>query len=274
LGLAALGLVILGAAVWAIATYVPVGVDWETAFLPAIQEISAGRNPYDLPQAPFLNTPWILIPLIPLAGLPLEWSWGVYLALSFAAFAVAAYRLGASPLGLGFFMASPMVLHSLLNGNIEWIILLGFGLPPQLGLFLVLAKPQMSFVVVLLWAWQAWQRGGWPELIRVFGPVTLALAISFLVYGLWITRWADQTEEWWNASLFPYSIPIGLVLTYWAFRRDDPRYAMPAGPCFSPYILLHSWVAALAAVLHNTKWTVLAVLGLWLLVILRGTLGS
>lgn len=261
-------------AVWAIARYVPVGVDWEVVWRPAIDELVSGRNPHNLPEDRFLNTTWILIPFIPLTWLSLETSWGIFVLIAISSFAIAAYRLGATPASMGFFMTSPVVLHCLLNGNIDWIPLLGFGLPPQIGLFFVLAKPQMGFVMVLLWAWQAWKRDGWRELVRVFGPVTVALCITFALYGFWFLKWANQSAEWWNASLFPYSIPFGLFFAYRAFRTDDQRYAMPASPCLSPYLLFHSWVGALAALLKSSKWTGLAVFALWGLVIFRGLTAS
>jgi hypothetical protein len=65
------------------------------------------------------------------------------------------------------------------------------------------------------------------------------------------------------------SLPVGLVLIVTAIRSRKLAYAMGASPCFSPYILLHSWVVAVYALIQSTPETVAAVIGLWLLVLIR-----
>jgi hypothetical protein len=95
------------------------------------------------------------------------------------------------------------------------------------------------------------------------------LLINFAIYGLWPLRFGKTLSFWWNASLWPTSIPVGLALTVAALRTRKIGYAMAAGPCLSPYVLLHSWVGALAAILQLPQETLVAVIGLWILVILR-----
>ncbi len=73
-----------------------------------------------------------------------------------------------------------------------------------------------------------------------------------------------------NASLWPVSLPVGLTLIVAAIRRRNIKFAMPASPCFSPYVLFHSWSAALVALSAQTTEMVTAVIGLWILVIIRG----
>nr|MBN1230058.1 hypothetical protein [Anaerolineae bacterium] len=175
----------------------------------------------------------------------------------------------ARPVVLAFFLLSPPVLHSLLNGNIDWMVLVGYTLPPRFGLLLVVLKPQMGSVVGLFWLIEAWRNGGPKEVLRVFWPVAFLLALSFAFYGLWPLRFEREIDLWWNASLWPTSIPVGLVLLVAAIRRRDLRYAIGASPCLSPYVLLHSWSGALVT-LVKTRWELIAaVIGLWLLVAIR-----
>jgi hypothetical protein len=54
-----------------------------------------------------------------------------------------------------------------------------------------------------------------------------------------------------------------------AFRRREKRYAMAASPALSPYVLFHSWSAALAALLPEQAEFIAAVIGLWILIIIR-----
>jgi hypothetical protein len=205
--------------------------------------------------------------MLPLALLPENVGRALFLLLNFAAFTYVAYRLGAKPLAMAFFLLSPPVLHSLFNGNIDALVLLGFILPPPVGLFFLAIKPQIGAAVAFYWLIESWRQKGAPEVIRVFAPFTIALLASFLFFGLWPLRWRQEVDQWWNASAWPLSIPVGLGLLVAAVRRRRVELAMAASPCLSPYVLLHAWVGALAAILPLTAETIAVVIGLWLLVI-------
>ncbi|RPI97261.1 MAG: hypothetical protein EHM39_09775 [Chloroflexi bacterium] len=151
----------------------------------------------------------------------------------------------------------------------DWIPLVGVTLPPQIGLFLVTAKPQIVMTIALFWLVEAWRKGGPREVVRVFAPVTVAYLISFALFGFWVRRWTEQPEQWWNASLFPLSVPLGLYLIVGAIREREIKYALPAGPALSPYVLFHSWSAAEIAVVSSDRWSLVVCLGLWVLILLR-----
>lgn len=136
----------------------PPGIDWETSYRLASLAILSGESPYQVDL--LLATPWSVVPLLPLAILPLEIGRAALFWISLAAFAYAAYRLGARPVGVGQFLLSPPVVHCLLNANIEWIPLLGCVLPPQVGLLLLTAKPQTGEAVAVFWVIEAWRKGG------------------------------------------------------------------------------------------------------------------
>ena len=189
--------------------------------------------------------------------------------MSLSGFGFAAYRMGAKPLTLGAFLVSPPVLHCLLNGNIDWMPLLGFVLPPQVGLFLVVIKPQVGFTVAIFWFVESWRDGGWREVFRTFWPITFGLLLTFAVLGFWPLHYTERLSTWWNASLWPMSIPVGLVLLTIAFRKRKIEYAMGAAPCLSPYVLFHSWSGALMAIVSQQLEILIAVIGLWILVCLR-----
>lgn len=256
-----------GAFVWVASVYLPPGIDWHQTFRPAALELLHLRNPYAVQG--FLNPPWTLLPLLPLAVLPENVGRAILLLLNLGALAFAAHRLGANKLALGVFLASPIVLHGLLNASMDWMVVLGFALPPQIGLFFVVIKPQVGGAVALFWLVEAWRQGGWKEALRQFWPVTVALLASFALFGLWPLRFGQTLGYWWNASLWPLSIPVGLALLVAAFRKRSARYAMGAAPCLSPYVLFHSWVGALVALVEFPLEMVAAVAGLWVLVILR-----
>lgn len=259
---------------WLVAPLLPLGIDWRDTYRPATLALLHARNPYDAdvaPVAPFFAAPWGLLPLIPLAVLPLEVGRAFLLFISLGAFAYAAHALGARPIGLGAFLISPPVVHCLLNANIEWIPLLGFVLPPQIGLFFVAVKPQTGFAVAAFWLVEAWRQGGWRQVIRTFGPVALAFLLSFALFGLWPFRFDSvlSIAQGFNASLWPYSIPVGLALFAWAVYKREIRFAMPVSPCLSPYVLFHSWTSALVAISAQDIAMVAAMVALWVLVIVQ-----
>ncbi len=253
----------------------PLGIDWQDTYRPAALAMIQGDNPYAVevaPNAPFFAAPWGLIPLIPLALLPVNTGRALLLLLSLISFAYTAKKLGAGLLGTAAFLVSPPVMHCLLNANIEWIPLLGFVLPPQVSLFFIAVKPQTGFAVGIFWLVGAWRKGGWREVLRVFSPVTVVLLLSFVLYGVWPFNFGGVMgiAQTFNASLWPVSLPVGLTLIVAAIRRRNIKFAMPASPCFSPYVLFHSWSAALVALSAQTTEMVTAVIGLWILVIIRG----
>lgn len=252
--------------------YLPYGIDWHDTFRPAARELLALRNPYAVEG--FDNPVWCLLPLLPIVWLPENVGRALQVLMGLAGFGYVAYRLGAKPLALAGFLVSPPVLHCLLNGNIDWIPLLGVVLPPQVGLFLLVAKPQVGFVVGLFWLVEAWRKGRWREVLRVFWPVSVALLAAFAVFGFWPVRFVHAVSFWWNASLWPESIPVGLALLVASLRRRRMEYALAASPCLSPYVLFHSWCGALVALVASQAEFLAAVAGLWALVIIRALSGA
>jgi hypothetical protein len=242
------------------------GVDWYESFRPAADELLHGRDPYT---QLYRNPPWTLLPILPLALLPPDAGRAAFVVMGLAGFVWFGYRMGAQPLILAAFLVSPPVLHSLVNANNDWMALLGFVLPPQIGLFFVLIKPQIGAAVALYWLVESWRTGRAREVIRVYWPVSLAFGLSFLIFGWWPRKFAGATDLWWNASLFPASIPVGLALIVASLRRRKVEYAMAASPCLSPYVLLHAWSGALAALIGAPFEFVAAWAGLWILVVIR-----
>ncbi|HEX9012363.1 MAG TPA: hypothetical protein VF813_02560, partial [Anaerolineaceae bacterium] len=116
---------------------------------------------------------------------------------------------------------------------------------------------------------QSWTTGGLVKVLRVFGPITIAMLISFAIFGFWPIFSLREVDLWWNASLWPMSIPVGLALLVAALRRRDLRFTMAASPCLVPYVLFHSWIVALVSLSSELPEMAVAVLGLWILTGLR-----
>lgn len=216
-----------------------VGVDWKGAFRRASIELLKGKSPYQITS--FYNPPWTLFPLLPIALLSPALGSAVIYVLNFISYLFVTFKLKTNFwLIIIFVLYSGMIANSR-NGNIEGILAVGYILPPQIGLFFILAKPQMGIAVAIFWAVESWRTGGLEEINRVFLPVGLAYLASFIIFGVYISSTTQLADVWWNSSIFPEGIPIGLVLLIMAIWKREIKFAIAASPFFSPYLTSHTW---------------------------------
>lgn len=255
-------IVLLLAMIWIISVTFGTGFDWENFFKPATLALLVGESPYTVPG--FYSPPWLLLPFIPLALLPTNLGGAILFVLNLLSFAFVAYRLGAKPLTMVILVFSPQVIAGSFAANVDWIAILGFLLPPQIGLFFVLLKPQIGLGVAIFWFVEAWRRGKIKEVVKVFAPVTLAYILSFIIFGFWPARYLELPESVWNTSMFPYSIAIGLVLLGLAIKNRSLNYSITASPLLSPYVAWYTWPVSILGLLPSQVSVWLAVAGLWL----------
>jgi hypothetical protein len=220
-----------------------IGVDFKGFYRPAALALARGEDPF---RYSFFNPPWALIPLIPLAFLPEALGAAVMFTTGFFVYGLVAYNMKLRWWAILFFLFNPLTMRCFVNGNIDWMVGLGFILPPQIGLFFLLIKPQLSLGVVVFWLVESWRRGGWREVVRVFAPVSLVLLVSFAIWGLWPFRQAQGLIDIsHNASLFPTVLPIGAVLLFNALRSRNQNLAIISSVFLTPYLTLHGYAVAL-----------------------------
>ncbi len=248
--------------------FLPPGIDWHNVYLPATKEFLAGRSPFSI--YTYFNAPWILIPFIPLVFLPEPLSRAIVAFAILASFGYTAYRLGAKFPAIILILISPPVVHNVLNGNIDGLVLLGIILPPQIGLFFIAIKPQIGSAVALFWLIETWRSKGFKEVARVFAPVVVALSITFVAYGFWPRHFLELSSAEANASLWPLSIPIGLALITAGIRKRQIKFPIAASPFLSPYLKFHSWSTVLLALSGSLPELAAAVAGLWIVIAIRG----
>ena len=245
------------------------GIDWRETYYPAARAVLDGENPYQAAPT-FRNVPWTLIPLLPLAFFSERVSGVLYFILTLSLYALTAIRLKASRMALIAFLLSSPVIYGMRMLNVDALALLGFLLPPPIGLFFVLIKPQMGIAMIPFWMLETWREGGWKSLLRVFTPATLAMIVSYTVFGSSsIGRSNDLLHSTWNASLWPWAFPIGFALTILSLRNRRADQAMAASPFLTPYLAYHSWVSVLAGLMQHDLELVLAVIGMWLVAVIR-----
>jgi hypothetical protein len=242
--------------------YLPGGWDWGMSIQPAVLELLHGRSPYETTE--FLYPFWVLFPLVPLALVPAKLGTAILFVSGLLAYAYVAYKFEAKPVALLFLLLSFPVMEGLYNGEIEWLAILGLVLPKPVGLFFLLSKPQTGLGVALFWLAESMRQGGWREAIRVFAPISVTVVLSFLLFGPWPLHSIRRINSGLNVSLWPYGIPIGLLLLSVALRHRKLGPAMIASPLLSPYLTPHSWSIVLLGLLPGPTVVIVASIGSWL----------
>lgn len=226
----------------------------------------AGRamvNRVSLDDPYFFNVPWLAALLIPFSVQDDATGNGLLFVCGLAAFAYVAYRFGARPLTLVLFLTSPGVIANLILPNIDWLPLLGTLLSPRYGLFLVLVKPQVGLGVAILWLYQAWKSGRWQGVLKTVAPVALAFLVSIPLFGLWFMKSTMLGSVGWNTSLFPWSVPFGLLLLVIALYRSRRDWAIASSVLVSPYVSNPSWAGPFLSFATSARMMLAASLFWW-----------
>lgn len=249
----------------------PVGLDWLHTILPATQAFLEGGNPYETNEGfrvilfPF----WTFIALAPFAMLP-YWIGRVLLfAVSLTCFTVTACKMGAERWQVILFLLSAPVIGCLNNGNIDWLVMMGLWMPPKIGLFFVLMKPQIGLGIALYWMYASWFVGGWVWVYRTLAPVLTAYLLSFIGYGFWIVDLSGMNVNPENLSAFPHTIFLAVILLYAAMEKPEKSLAIFSGPLLAPYVSQFSYAASLIALFSRKHLFLLAWVLLWIPVIVR-----
>lgn len=236
-------------------------VDWTVTFRPAALRMMRGGSPYG---GLYINPPWAVGLLIPIATLPMAHSRAVLFVVTLVALAVIAHKMGGSRYTMILFLLSPPVVGMLLFGGLDWMALLGLLLHPPIGAIFLSIKPQTTIGILIYWVVLLWQWKKLDGLVRVFFPLGVAVAVSFLAFGFWPSLAFNMPGYEGNDSLWPWGIPIGLVLLFYAIYKKDVRFAAAASPFLSPYVLVHSWCVVLLPLLGSPIWMTLVVIGMWM----------
>jgi hypothetical protein len=242
--------------------------DWELWFRPAALMVLHGQSPYNLPL--FFSPPWLFILLIPLSLLPAKIGSVLVAIANPAAYGFVAHKLGAKPWVILAILMTPQICFGVYNPNFDWVVALGLLMPPEIGLFFVLVKPQIGIAVALFWLVEAWRTGKFREIVRVFWPISITFLASLFIFGIWPLHSLEVTNRLWNISLWPYSIPFGLVLFYFSIRLQKINLSITASPFVTPYLAGYSLPLAILGLLPSQAYTLMGVGALWIIYFTKG----
>jgi hypothetical protein len=219
----------------------PEGIDWIQCYYKVAQN---PLHPYEI--GLFINPPWIALLLFPFRFISENTSLAVNTTLNLMAIGLLVLTRKGSTLSLVLSLTSFPVLSAIANGNIEWIIALGFILKNEWGVPLLMLKPQVGILAIL--SWDSFKR----KKMVLFLPACLTILLSFVIWGNWlsdITRNIDNLQnikdglQSWNSSFFPWSIPMGVFLVYLIVKKNPANseiLGVFATLCIVPYFAIYS----------------------------------
>lgn len=259
------------------AIYFVVDLRWENMgvdfpiFREASLSLLRGESPYVAKG--FFNPPWMAIIFIPFAILPEKIGLTLLIVVSYAALFYTAKKMGLDMLTSAILAISPPVFQTITNGNIDLLLLPAFALPPQIGMFFLIIKPQMGIAFIAYWGIVYLIEKDWKSLGKMAGIGLAVCALSFAIWGFWPAEMlgADApVNAPWNVSMFPAGFAFGLVALAYAVKERKPEFAMGASPFFAPYSTLQSFIVTLfPAAKVNRLYLILMVVGWYFIFILR-----
>ena len=181
-----------------VAATVPVDSDNDFKyFYGAGRAVLSGQNPYT--DSGYFNPIHVALVAAPLSLVPFDLALRLNAVLAFIIYMVALYRLlGWRVLWVAMF--APFWIVITYWGNLDAWVLLGVTLPAPVGVWLLIAKPQIGLfaALIMLWRYRDWRLAA---AVAGVGLVSLALG---MIHGGLIT--AASVDLW------PYGLIVGVPL--------------------------------------------------------------
>lgn len=246
-------LIILGAT--------PMWSHWPEVFKPATLALLSGESPYSVEG--FFNPPWALIPFIPFAWMPDKVGSAFISLLTLISYGYVAHKMGAKPLVIVAFLLLPQVWLAISQNNVDFIVAIGFILPPQIGLIFISAKPQAALPVIIFWTIEAYREGGLVKVLRTILPVITLFSLSLVLFGSWPTQLGNPTIDP-RYDIFPVGVPFGLLLLMRALRDRKIGDAIVSAPLLALYMQPTTYPLAVLGAIGKPYEGVAIIIGLWI----------
>jgi hypothetical protein len=240
---------------------IPYGFDWIT-FTDTGRRLITGVSLYSTMTsfAWFSNPPWIAVIMVPFSLLPLRVGWAVMSTLNLAVCGALAWKYKLSPAKLALLISSPPVIYTLINGQIDLMVLLLLLLPSAFWPIAAITKPQVG--LGLLFPVKSWRKA---ILVGV-----CVVAITMLLFGPWPLELIRQPKSYVNSphnfwlTLFPYCSVIGVAFIVQGIKKKDERHLLLGSPFILPYATTGNFAGAwLALSCLLETWQVAAVWLAW-----------
>ena len=249
--------------------FLPVISDWTHSYRPAALALLEGRSPYEIES--FISPPWILLPLMPLAIFSGRVSQIINFLMTIFVISFISRKQKASLLELSALLVSFPSIYGLIYGQVEWIVLLGLISPPWLALILFLTKPQAGIGIAIFLIIREWKSRSQLEFIKFCAPLGFFMLASYLLFGQqFFSAPITALPMANNVSLWPTSIPIGLLILINSYQKQDELFSLTAGPLLSPYLSAHTWFMSIFALIGRPTYLVIVSISTWIIWLLGG----
>ena len=231
------------------------GSDWSNIYV-AIRQWWVAPSEHAWPVLP-----WAAILLSPLGGASGRIATTLTNSLSVLLLAKLIRRFGGPEWMVVFVLLTPPGFWELTLGQIDVLVLSGLLFFNGLDPLIYLLKPQVAFGVLL----PRLRRAGITYLLPLVGMVCISLVVW---WGWPVSVWIHSRHlcDNCNASLWPYGIPLGAALLWFAWKTGDDRLGLAASPLLFPYVGLYSYLGLLAVVAARwPKWTIIVWVTVYLL---------
>lgn len=195
-------------------------LDWYTVYYPAI---NYPADPFSIHG--YFNPPWLVWILAPLAMLTAVDSHALWIVIILLLTVRCVYELGGGGLAVFLTIISPGFLITIMNGQIDVLVLLGLLTGSWL---LILIKPQVAGFVII-YDIIVNRRIDWTAVF-----IALISLVIFLLFMSWPDRGGLDTRV--SIAPWPYGVPIGFVLFVFSIRKRDKYLAALATFFFAPYM--------------------------------------
>jgi len=243
------------------------GVDaWHDQIYTFRETVHSMANPYAI--VGFVNVPWIVPIIAPFALLPVELSMLIQSCLMFAILTLVIFRFKGDFWVVVWTLTSFMSLDSVLEMNVDWIVMIGLLVPVIYSAPFLLIKPQLVPGYYFAVPPKKWL------LIAAF--TLLVVLLSFVFWGFWIPDMiagirSNSMGRFFNIAPinlmpWPISVAIGGVMAYFAFRRRDEVLGIIAGFFFVPYFAPYSMPLLFAMVaIKARRLAIIIFFSMWII---------
>jgi hypothetical protein len=252
-------------------------VDWTSFYHRAASSI---KNPYDVrPKFAIANPPWLFWILYPFSFLPSRIALAAWLIVTILVSIWCINRLGGNLYIVFLTLCSPAFVRLFAQGQIDVVVLLGFTLIftvdrtfwKCIGYILMVIKPNVMGIGAVI----SWLKLRSREKTIVLATVLGAVLLSFLIHGFWPRKVYENITALiipasWGIRIWPYGIPIGLILLGWSINNMDERIGALSTFFLVPYVDVHS-LFPYTAVLFTTipkLWATAVFILLWALALI------
>lgn len=230
------------------------GFDWGNDIGPAARSWWPSPWVHGLPLAP-----WAATLLSPFGALPNRLATSLTNAICVLVLVAVARRYRGPEWTAILVLLTPPGYSLFVNGQTEWLTLLGLTFFNGIDPIFLLLKPQVAAGVLvsrITRAGRLWKKYLLPS--TVFAVFSLVIWPAW-PYRIWQTFSGILIGAKWNSSLWPLGILLGLLLLWIAMRTRDDLWGVVASPFLFPYVNLSNYLGLLIVLAARwPKWFVIA----------------